>query len=266
MVFQGLLAGAQIPRPEVAVGIPVAVGMLALTSGLAAACFVKAFGISFLALPRSDHAAHAGEAPWPMRGAMWLLAAACIVLGVGASVVVPALYRVVESMEALALDPGRRVTPGWSIATPEGLAHVSPALLAVFLVLVVLLVAAIVGRAVRRTRLTDTWGCGRIGQTARMEYTAAAFAEPLRRVFAELYRPTKDLTVSTHPESRYFVQSITYTSEVRPWFEMAVYDPVFRLVRLVSTRVRRLQAGSAHLYLLYVVAALLGALASVWWF
>jgi NADH:ubiquinone oxidoreductase subunit 5 (subunit L)/multisubunit Na+/H+ antiporter MnhA subunit len=33
--------------------------LLALTAALAAACFVKAFGISFLALPRSENAAQA---------------------------------------------------------------------------------------------------------------------------------------------------------------------------------------------------------------
>jgi hypothetical protein len=99
-----------------------------------------------------------------------------------------------------------------------------------------------------------------------MEYTAAAFAQPLLRVFTEVYRPTKDLTVSTHPESRFFVRSITYASEVQPWFETVLFDPVFEVVRRVSTRVRGLQAGSAHLYLLYLVVALLGALASVWWF
>jgi hydrogenase-4 component B len=71
--------------------------------------------------------------------------------------------------------------------------------------------------------------------------------------------------VSRHPDSRYFIQSITYTSEIHPWLETAIYDPLIRLVRLASTHVRRLQAGSAHLYLLYVVIALLGALASVWW-
>jgi hypothetical protein len=99
-----------------------------------------------------------------------------------------------------------------------------------------------------------------------MEYTAAAVAEPLRRVFAELYRPTADLSVSTDPESKYFVRAITYTTEVRPWFETVLFDPIVRAVRLSSARVRRLQAGSAHLYLRYVVVALLGALASVWWF
>ncbi len=67
LVFQALLGGFNIPVPEVAVLMPIAVGMLALTSGLAAACFVKAFGITFLAIPRSHEAEHAHEAPLSMR-------------------------------------------------------------------------------------------------------------------------------------------------------------------------------------------------------
>jgi hydrogenase-4 component B len=72
LVFQALLGGAAIPQPEVAVLMPVAVGLLALTSGLAAACFVKAFGITFLALPRSREAEEAREAPSSMQvGMAW---------------------------------------------------------------------------------------------------------------------------------------------------------------------------------------------------
>jgi hydrogenase-4 component B len=265
LVFQGLLAGAQIPRPEIAIAIPVAIGMLALTSGLAAACFVKAFGISFLAMPRSDRAAQATDSPWTMRFPIWLLGIACIALGLGASVVVPGLYRVLEDVDGLALDPGLRVAPGLWIEMPEALGRVSPVLLGALLAAVMIAVMAMTYRVRRRVRVAETWACGRIGQTPRMECTAAAFAEPLRRVFAELYRPTKDLTVSTQPESRYFIQSISYTTEVHPWIETLIFDPVMRLVEIVSTRVRRVQAGSVHLYLLYVVVALLSALASLWW-
>jgi hydrogenase-4 component B len=81
LVFQSLLAGFNIPNPEIAIMMPVAVGMLALTSGLAAACFVKAFGISFLAIPRSAEAENAHEAPLAMRAGMSLLALACLGLG-----------------------------------------------------------------------------------------------------------------------------------------------------------------------------------------
>jgi len=98
-------------------------------------------------------------------------------------------------------------------------------------------------------------------QTPRMEYTATAFAEPLRRVFAELYRPTQDLSIDFHPESRYFVQSIEYRSEIVPWFERYLYAPLIAHVRLWGARTRALQSGSAHAYLSYLVIALLALLA-----
>jgi hypothetical protein len=117
----------------------------------------------------------------------------------------------------------------------------------------------------RRMRAGETWGCGRIGQTSRMEYTATAFAEPLRRVFVELYRPTEDLSIDFHPESKYFVQSIEYRSEVQPLFERLLYAPLVSFMQAASRRVRRLQAGSLHLYLAYMaVALLIGLLAARW--
>jgi hypothetical protein len=98
-----------------------------------------------------------------------------------------------------------------------------------------------------------------------MEYTATAFAEPLRRVFAELYRPTRELTIDFHPESKYFVQSIEYRSEITPWFEKYIYDPCLWFVRLLAAVVRRMQSGSLHAYLVYVTIALLILLLSARW-
>jgi hydrogenase-4 component B len=81
LIFQALLSGGQVPQPGGAIGTPLAVGVLALTSGLAAACFVKAFGISFLAMPRSDAAGAARDTHWSARAAMgcWPPAASCSV-------------------------------------------------------------------------------------------------------------------------------------------------------------------------------------------
>lgn len=116
-----------------------------------------------------------------------------------------------------------------------------------------------------RPRFVETWGCGRIVQTPRMEYTATAFAEPLRRVFAELYRPTEDLVVERHPASRYFVRSIEYRSELDPWIERVLYEPFLSTIRAAARQVRRLQAGSVHLYLSYMAIALLMLLSFAWW-
>ncbi len=257
LVFQALLGGPQLPRPELGLIMAFAVGMLALTSGLAAACFVKAFGITFLAMPRSDRASRAAEVPPPMQIAMGVLALACAALGVGGTLVAPSLSAVVAGLRGL---PGDFPigTPLVTLAVPGTVGVIAPAVVAAVLVLVPVAILAVFrfGPVDRRLRVGDTWGCGRVGQTARMEYTATAFAEPLRRVFAELYRPTEDVSIDFHPESKYFVQSIAYRSEVHPWFERRLYAPVVSFLRVMAFRVRWLQAGSLHLYLLYMILAL----------
>ncbi|HXJ81849.1 MAG TPA: hydrogenase 4 subunit B [Candidatus Methylomirabilis sp.] len=258
LVFQALLGGAAVPQSEVAVLMPFAVALLALTSGLAAACFVKAFGITFLGIPRSAEAEHAREVRPSMQWAMAFLAAACIALGPGAFVIAPALGRVLAAQGVTA--------PAFSLGVPfevrGAYGRMSPALLCLGLVL---LVAAIplglrLFGAARGLRFSDTWGCGRIAQSPRMQYTATAFAEPLRRVFAALYRPTEDLSIDAHPASRYFVQSIEYRAQILPWFERYLYEPVIAWVKVWAARARAVQSGSVHAYLTYLVVALMALL------
>lgn len=258
LVFQSLLGGSNIPTPEVAVVMPLAVGMLALTSGLAAACFVKAFGISFLAIPRSPEAERAHESPASMVAGMAILALACVTLGLAPFFVVPALGRVLAGLGGLP-DTQAVFTLNLSLVTPNNSSSMSPTLLAFGLLALLGLVPLVmlVFRVNRHLRVTDSWGCGRLGQTPRMEYTATAFAEPLRRVFAELYRPTKELSIDFHPDSKYFVHSIEYRSEITPWFEKAVYGPLLRFVRLLGELTRRFQSGSVHIYLFYISLVLL---------
>jgi len=258
IVFQSLLEGVKIPKPEVAMIMPIAVGMLALTGGLAVACFVKAFGITFLAIPRTQEAEHAEEAPLSMRAGMALLALACVALGLAPFAVVPMMSRMLAGLGGLP-DTRAEFARNLSLAAPNGSSLMSPTLVAAGLLIILCLapLVMLLLRVNRKLRVSESWGCGRIGQTPRMEYTATAFAEPLRRVFAELYRPTKELTIDFHPESKYFVQSIEYRSEITPWFEKYLYDPCLWFVRLIAAVVRRLQSGSLSAYLVYVAIALL---------
>ena len=266
IVFQVLLGGHNIPVPEIAALMPVAVGMLALTSGLAAACFVKAFGITFLAIPRSHEAEHAHESPLSMRIGTAILAIACILLGLVPFAVVPILGGALAGLGGLP-DTKAAFTLNVFLQTPNSFGKMSPTLAALGLLIIpgVVLVAMRNLRVSRRLRLSDSWGCGRVGQTPRMEYTATAFAEPLRRVFAELYHPSKELTIDYHPESKYFVQSIEYRSAITPWFEKALYDPFVWLMTFIAQQVRRLQSGSPHLYLVYITITLVVLLLAARW-
>jgi len=156
---------------------------------------------------------------------------------------------------------------GLSLQIPADFAQISPLSVALGLLVVLGLIPLIMRalRVNRRLRVGGTWGCGRIGQTPRMEYTATAFAEPLRRVFAELYRPTKELTIDFHPESKYFVQSIAFKSEIRPWFEEFLYNPLVYAVQWLSRQVRRLQSGSLHGYMAYLFVVLVLMLGALLW-
>jgi len=267
LILQSLLGGFSITAPGISILLPVAVGMLALTSGLAASGFVKAFGITFLALPRSQAAEHAHESPLSMRIGMGILALTCLGLGLAPFVVVPTLGGALNGLGGLP-DTRAAFTYNISVQTPSAFGQISSTLVMLGL-LVLFAVIPLVMKLLRvnpKLRVSDSWGCGRVGQTPRMEYTATSFAEPLRRVFSELYRPTKDVTIDFHPESKYFVQSIEYKSDIRPWFEEFIYEPLVNKIREWSLRVRQLQSGSLHGYLayLFIILGLLLVSALLW--
>src|SRR5204863_6943840 len=158
LVFQALLGGSAIPQPEVAMIMPIAVGMLALTSGLAAACFVKAFGITFLAIPRSPEAERAHEAPRSMLLSMGMLALACVGLGLAPFAIVPVLGGVLAGLGGLP-DTQATFTLGVALQTPAGFGSMSPTLVAFGLLIILGLVPlALVGVRVNRTlRMSDSW-------------------------------------------------------------------------------------------------------------
>lgn len=273
MIFQSLLAGVRVPHPFTAALMAVAVGVLALTGGLAAACFVKAFGISFLAIPRSERAEQAHEAGGTMRAGMLILSSACVLLGVLPIAVTSLLSHSVDHLPGFAqvVPEPRPGAAEWGFGlkmqVPGSLSTISPAMLA--LILVTIMTAVLIGirllRVNRALRLGETWGCGRVVQTARMEYTSTAFAEPLRRVFGALFRPAQDVMIDFHPESKYFVQSIQYRRVIRTWFEEFLYEPLFRGIQGFAGVGRWIQSGSVHWYIAYVFIVLLTLLLIARW-
>jgi len=261
LTFQALLQNVRIEEPSLNLVFVLAIAALALTAGLGAACFVKAFGITFLALPRSEAAAHAHEAGLATRVGMVGLAVICVLLGLGPTVVVPVLGAVAGPVV------GAAAPETWgdlaTLSVSESFARLSTLAIAATLVLGLALpfVALVLAGVSRRRRLYETWGCGRMLQTARMEYTATAFADPFKRVFRFFYRPVKRLELDVHPASRLFVQRIAYTNPAASIFEDWLYRPVLTALRSLITLVQHLQSGSATAYLTYIFAALLVLLA-----
>ena len=258
LVFETLFLSFQFPDLFLKLMLPIAAAILALTGVLALACFAKAFGISFLALPRSAHARHAEEVPTSMRIGMAIPALLCVGLGLAPMIVVPLLDRITGPLTGVSISDKVLAIDGWALAPVNmEFSSLSPPMLAVMLILGGLLGLALAflfgGRLV--TRYYKTWGCG-INLSPRMEYTATGFVQPIKRVFSTVYQPTIKLETEFLQESRYFAKQRRFEFHIEPVFEKYLYDPVVHVFIQIADRLRILQAGSLHLYLAYIFATL----------
>jgi formate hydrogenlyase subunit 3/multisubunit Na+/H+ antiporter MnhD subunit len=229
-------------------GATVIVG-LALIGGLAAACFTKAFGVIFLGEPRSALPAEPHEAAWGMRAPMVALASACALVALLSGW---ALRLTAHAVSAVTGYSNAEVQERMAVATGALAPVVLISLLLVFLV--VLLVWArrrlLAHRSVTQSR---TWGCGYTRPTARMQYTASSYAQPLLDMFKPLLRPSIALD---KPEGLFPVRAALET-ETPDFFRQNLYRPVFGGVAWLVMRLRWLQEGHVQLYIFYIVLTLL---------
>ena len=260
MTLQALVLGGAVLHGPSGVMLVFAAAMLALTGGLAAACFVKAFGVTFLGRPRSAEAEHATEAPASMIAGMVVLAVVCLALGVlpGYAIVLldgpttqllggPAASAVVTAQGPLVLS----VT---GVPADVSATAISATAVAILLASLTLVVWALRRRARGRRRFAPTWTCGN-EPLSRFDYTATAFAKPLRVVFATLYRPTRHIERELGP-SPYAVTSIHYSEEVADLAETQIYDRMSRVIGRLSLAIRARSTGRIHGYIGFVLATL----------
>ncbi|MCC7242115.1 MAG: hydrogenase 4 subunit B [Acidobacteria bacterium] len=264
LTFQAFLFGFRgSGEPLVYLLFPIGGALLALTTALAAACFVKAFGMTFLALPRSRSAAEAGESPMVMLAPQAWLATCCVGLGLFPGFVLRALQAAMVSLPGLQ-PPADLAQGGLGMASGlESFDHVVPALLGMALVAGLAIAGLLSARRGAAARRVPTWGCG--GElTARTEYTATAFSKPLMMIFRGVYRPTRAVEALSDV-STYFTQEVRYRAEIEPTFERYVYGPLVALVLRVAAGMKVLQAGSLHAYLAYVIVMVVSLVLLVWW-
>ena len=243
LFFKSLLAGSALTGSKAQVALPLIVGILALIGGLAASCFVKAFGTTFLGRPRSEAAKRAQEAPLGMRVGPWILGGACIFIGIFPGILLPSLVSLAQ-----ALLPGAPV-PEETIS----IAHVLPVIAMIILTLTAL---AVLFKRTGRQRIVKTWACGLPRLTDRMQYTSTVFSKPIRFVFGFVYRPDRKLE-QVPADLPYFPAAISYRSVRTTSYERALYRPFVASVVSLAHRVRRLQTGNIQVYLLYVFLALI---------
>jgi hydrogenase-4 component B len=196
-----------------------AIGVLAMVGGLAIAGFTKAFGVAFLGRPRSRSAEHASEVPISMVAAQAIPAVACIALGMAAPISLPVM--------------------NYAIA---------------FVGLTLLIHAVVLAGS--RVRHYSTWECGYGQIPARAQVSAESFTQPIARIFSPVLRYKLDVTIRGK-DRRHFPEYVSIEPRMVSLLESRVYRPALYLIGAAGKAIAKLQAGSIHLYLLYVCITLI---------
>lgn len=245
-------AGGEPGGDAVRLTVLIVVGALALTGGLAVACFVRMFGIAFLGLGRTPEASAAREPASIMGGVLALLALGCMATGVAAAWIVRWLQSVPDGMLGA---PAAHADRGGRLALTAG-GSFSPVVIAIGLIVLAplpwLLARALFG-ANRRAH-SPVWSTG-VAFRPSMQYTGTSFSKPLRLFFGRVLLPERRIDVVYHGASP-LPRLVRYSGRVPALFEERFYLPLRTLALWGAGRLRLLQSGSVQAYLLYMMAAL----------
>ena len=258
LTFQAILQSPQLPSWGLKFLIPAVGALLALSAALAAACFVKAFGITFLGRPRSEAAKRAHEADGFSLTSMFALAALCLLAGILPGFFIDALAPVAKAMVGNSM-PLQRDVPFLSIV-PIAESRSSYNGLLIFLFMLLASGAAVFGihrLASKGVRRGPAWDCGYPDPSTLTQYSASSFAQPIRRVFGTLVFRARE-TVEMPPPLD--AKPARLVVQLRDTIWDALYAPTGEAVEYVADRLNRLQYLSIRHYLSFVFVSLVGLL------
>jgi hydrogenase-4 component B len=259
LTFQAILLSPDVAQWSLKFLVPAVGAALALSAALAAACFVKAFGVTFLGRPRSRAAERAAEVDRHSLAAMFALGALCVFAGVFPGLIIDALAPVV-----IALAHGARMpvqtTIAWLTVVPVSASRSSynGLLVLLFIAISASLAAWVIHRvASKAIRRAAPWDCGFPDPSPLSQYSAGSFAQPIRRVFGTLAFRAREAVDMPAP------------GDLRPAeFHLSLQDlawdgvcvPIAGAVGSVADRLNHLQFLTIRSYLMMVFLALIALL------
>jgi NADH:ubiquinone oxidoreductase subunit 5 (subunit L)/multisubunit Na+/H+ antiporter MnhA subunit len=254
LTFQAILLSPNLPSWGLKLMVPAVGALLALSAALAAACFVRAFGISFLGRPRTPQAAAAHETDASALAAMYFLAAACLITGILPGVFIDALAPVSSLLTGSRMPVQTSVE--WLSIVPiaESRSSYNGFLVFVFMAVSGTLAAVVIHRlATDRLRRGPAWDCGYPDPNPLTQYTASSFAQPIRRVYGTLVFSAREIGEMPPPSA---TSPARLTVKMRdPIWDLA-YGPIEHFVGYAATKLNVLQFLTIRRYLTLVFSAL----------
>jgi formate hydrogenlyase subunit 3/multisubunit Na+/H+ antiporter MnhD subunit len=252
LLYLGLIRGGILPgigsAPRVA--LLLVTGLVSFVGAIAALCFLRIVGVALLGEPRTAQAREAHESSSWLTAPMGLLLAASTAVAVFPLPVVSVVSRASQSLQ---VDAAASLPD----APLAALGRVNS------IVWGVVLFGGVMFSMIRRGKPEArgaTWGCGYAAPTPRMQYTARAFAELfVAKILPEALRPR----FSKAAPMAIFPQHASFETSCEDPLTRDVYEPFFAGTGNRFARLRWVQQGVLHIYLLYILVVLILALAWV---
>jgi formate hydrogenlyase subunit 3/multisubunit Na+/H+ antiporter MnhD subunit len=254
LLYFGAFEAETVSETTGSISALMVIGTLALVGGLAAVAFTKAFGVIFLGAPRTQTAQSARAPGVLMQFPLVVLAAGCV----AASLAAVPIARHIEPVLRTLVAHGERATAEKLVATTESLSAIvwaAAALGCVALALAVLRLWLLWGREVGAS---PTWDCGYARPTARMQYTASSFAQPVMAFFGPLLRTQQRLTKPVG----IFPTDASLETDTPDVALDQVYRRSFRGVTWALSWLGWIQNGRVSIYVLYIAVTMVALL--VW--
>jgi formate hydrogenlyase subunit 3/multisubunit Na+/H+ antiporter MnhD subunit len=254
LTFQAILLSPQLPSWGLKLLVPAIGALLALSAALAAACFVKAYGVTFLGRPRTRTAETSSETAHYSLAAMLLLAALCLLAGILPGLFIDALAPISTALigERMPTQIGAQ----WLSIVPIGESRSSYDGFLVFLFMIIsgtLAAFAIHRLASDRLRRAPAWDCGYPDFTPATQYSATSFAQPIRRVFGTVVFRAREIAEMAPPDD---TRPARLTVELHDPIWESIYAPVAVAIGALADRFNHLQFLTIRQFLTLVFCTL----------
>ena len=258
LAFQAILQSPDLPQWGLKIMVPAVGGMLALSAALAAACFVKAYGITFLGRPRSAAAAEAREVDRCSLAAMATLAALCLLVGIFPGVAIDAIAPVTRDIVGSSVPAQSGIAWASIVPITESRSSYNGVLVFVFVAASMALAALLVHRfGSRAVRRAPAWDCGFPNASPLTQYSADSFAQPVRRVFgSEIFGVREQVDMPPPGDRR--AARLTVVLHDHVWER--IYLPLAGIVDVIAGRLNNFQFLTIRRYLSLVFLALVALL------
>jgi hydrogenase-4 component B len=258
LTFQAILVSPEVPSWGIRLIVPAVGAMLALSVALAAACFVKAFGVTFLGRARTPPAQQARDPDRASLAAMFAFAALCLLVGILPGIVIDALAPVAQALVHGRMPPQAPLPWLSIIPVAESRSSFNGLLIFAFITISTLTTIEIIHRfASRAVRRTPAWDCGFPDTSPATQYTADSFAQPIRRVFGELVFLARERVDMPAPGDTRPAR-LTVTLRDPAWD--TIYAPLSSAIWFAADKLSYLQFLTIRQYLSLVFAVLIGLL------